>query len=96
MNTVGRRCIENDTFVGTTGDNNLSLDVKRPFEGRLVEIFDGVAQAYASFRVGVVVGQSLLERLVCSLDDPRGRGEVHVPLAKIDAVVREICGAAER
>lgn len=40
-----------------------------------------------------MVGQSLPEGLVGSVDDPRGRGKVHVALTKIDAVRREICGA---
>ena len=96
MNTVSGHCIEDGTFVSTTGDYNLGLDIKRPFEGRFVKVFDGIAQAYAPLWVGVVVGQSLLERLICSINDPRGRGEVHVPLTEIDAVGREICGAAER
>jgi hypothetical protein len=96
MNTVRRSCVEDGTFVSTTGDYNLGLDVKRPVEGRFVEVFDGITQTYASFWVGVVVGQSLLERLICSLNDPRGRGEVHVPLTEIDAVGREICGTGQR
>lgn len=93
LNTVGRHWVEDDTFVSTTGDYNLGLDVKRPVKGGLVEVLDGLAQAYTSFWMRVVIRQSLFEGLIGSFDDPRGRGEVHVSLAKIDAVSREICGA---
>lgn len=82
------------TFVCSARNKNLGLNIEIPAKVRTEVILEGLAKADTALRVGVMVRSHRVERLTGGLLDPHGRGEVHVALSEIDAVRREVRGAA--
>ena len=83
------------TFICTAGDQYLCFYVQRPVEGILIKGFDRIAQAYAALWMGVMISQHVFEGGICSIGDPGRWGKIHVPLAEVDAIGREICSAGD-
>ena len=84
------------TFVGTTGDEDLCLNVEAPAEVCVVVFLKSLAETESALWVGIMVCGHRSQSLFARFCDPGGWGEVHVPLAKIDAIRREIHGTVTK
>ena len=78
------------TFIGTAGNEDLALDVQLPSEDGAVVVLNGLPKPYPALRVGVVVRNDGGQGVASGVCDPLGRCKVHVSLAEVNAVGRQV------
>lgn len=74
------------TFISTTRNKNLRVNVEISVELVAIELLDRLAQTRTPSRMGVVVWSYGIESFFCGSYDPFRRRKVHITLTEVQAV----------